>query len=291
VSKEFVPKEKSLVVSTSPPKWLNIILDINGILCHCMEKVATNRMPFVNDVRDGIHSLTVPTIIRPKAIFKRPSLLEFFTTISKFANYIFIWNSIKMSIIEEIIDYPFRNLPPPFEILRQDNYRKIETSRGKYLKVIGGSKEIFLKNLSQALFIGSTHLNGENIILINENTKKCVCIDSRNCLLQTWTPLADTDDFLLCTLAPWLLRFYTNCSRRHLKNFVNRYWIGVCLWLDDGPVWVPPTGPGFERSNFCLYFLPDNQNEEFQNFNLLICFKCIFPLYSNIFNPINNPFK
>jgi hypothetical protein len=35
-------------------------------------------------------------------------------------------------------------LPPPFEILGQDSCKKIETTQGKYLKVIGRSKEILL---------------------------------------------------------------------------------------------------------------------------------------------------
>jgi 5'-3' exonuclease len=74
---ENVPKGVSSVVSTSPPKWLNIVLDINGILCHCMEKAATRGMLFVNDVKQGIHSPTVPTIVRPKAVLTRPGLHEF----------------------------------------------------------------------------------------------------------------------------------------------------------------------------------------------------------------------
>jgi hypothetical protein len=51
VSEEYIPKGVSSVVSTSPTKWLNIVLDINGILCHCMEKAATRGMLFVNDVK------------------------------------------------------------------------------------------------------------------------------------------------------------------------------------------------------------------------------------------------
>jgi hypothetical protein len=51
ISQEYVPKGVSSVVSTSPPKWLNIVLDINGILCHCMEKAAIIGMLFMNDVK------------------------------------------------------------------------------------------------------------------------------------------------------------------------------------------------------------------------------------------------
>jgi hypothetical protein len=85
VSKEFIPNEQSAVVSTDPkPKWLNIVLDINGILFHCIEKKTTNKMPFVNSVQQRIHSSTVPTIVGPKAVFTRPGLHEFLTTISRF---------------------------------------------------------------------------------------------------------------------------------------------------------------------------------------------------------------
>jgi hypothetical protein len=167
LSEEYVPEGVSHVVLMTKAKWLNIILDINGILCHCMEKAGTSRMPFVYDESQGIHSSTVLTIVEPKAIFTRPGLLEFFTEISKFATRIFIWSSMKRSTIDKIVDYLFHGLPLLFDILGQDSYRKIETSRGRYLTIISGSKEIFLKNLSKALFVGSTLLDQENTILID----------------------------------------------------------------------------------------------------------------------------
>jgi hypothetical protein len=183
VSEEFVPNEQSTVVSIDPkPKWLNIVLDINGILCHCMEKKATIRMLFVNSVQ-------------------QPSLHEFLTTISKFAARVIIWSSMKRSTVEEIVHYLFRGLPQPFEVLGQDSCREIEIYRGKYLKVIGGSKEIFLKNLSEALFVGSTQIDEENTIIIDDSPEKCVCNDRGNYLfLETWSPLGGVDDFLVCTL-------------------------------------------------------------------------------------------
>jgi hypothetical protein len=185
VSEEFVPNEQSSIVSTDPkPKWLNIVLDINGILCHCMEKKATNKMPFVNSVQQGIHLSTVPTIVGPKAVFTRPGLHEFLIAISKFTAKVIVWSSMKKSTIEEIVPYLFRGLPQPFKVLGQDSCRKIEIFQGKYLKVIGGSKKIFLKNLSEALFIGSTQLDEENTILIDDNPEKCVCNDRVNCLFS-----------------------------------------------------------------------------------------------------------
>jgi hypothetical protein len=90
VSKEYVPKGVSLVVLRSPPKWVNIVLDINCISFHCMEKAATSKMPFVNDVREGIHSSTISTILEPKVVFTHLGLLGISTVISKFATRVFI---------------------------------------------------------------------------------------------------------------------------------------------------------------------------------------------------------
>jgi hypothetical protein len=177
LSEEYVPEGVSPIVFMTKAKWLNIILNINIILCHCMEKARTSRMPFMYEESQGIHSSTVPTIVGPKVVFTRLGLLEFFTTISKFAACIYIWSSMKRSTIDKIVGYLFHSLPLPFDILGQDICRKIETSRGKYLTVINGSKEIFLKNLSEALFVGNTLLDQENIILIDDSPKKCVCND------------------------------------------------------------------------------------------------------------------
>jgi hypothetical protein len=80
----------------------------------------------------------------------------------------------KKIIISFVVCHPF------FEIFGHGSYRKIETSRRKYL--ISGLKEMFLKTLSQALFIGSIQLDNENTILIDDSPKKCVCNDSGNCL-------------------------------------------------------------------------------------------------------------
>ena len=171
---------------------------------------------------------TAPTIIKSKTVFTWPSLLEFLIAISKFAARVIIWSSMKKSTVEEIVHYLFRGLPPPFEVFGQDSCKKIKIYRGKYLKVIGGSKEIFLKNLSEAFFIRSTHVDKENMIIFVESSKKCVCNDRGKYLfLETWTPLDVDDDFLVLILGQWLLRLYTNCTREQLRDFVNRNHIRV----------------------------------------------------------------
>jgi hypothetical protein len=88
----------------------------------------------VNDVKQGIHSPTVPTIVRPKAVFTRPGLHEFLTTISDFAARVLIWSSMKRSTVEKIVQYLFCGLLLWFDILGQDSCRRIETSRASILQ-------------------------------------------------------------------------------------------------------------------------------------------------------------
>jgi hypothetical protein len=135
---------------------------------------------------------------------------------------------MKRSTVEKIVQYLFRGLPLPFDILGQDSCRRIETLWGKYLTVIGGSKEIFLKVLLEKLFIRSKRMDSQNTTLIDDSPEKCVCNDSENCLiLKTWNPLDASDDFLLRSLVPWLLNMHKNCGRGQLRDFVNREQIGV----------------------------------------------------------------
>ena len=80
--------------------------------------------------------------------------------------------------------------------------------------MIGGSKKIFLKVLSEKLFIGSKRMDSQNTILINDSLEKFVCNDNGNYLyLETWNPLDASNDFILRSLASWLLNVYKNCCQ------------------------------------------------------------------------------
>jgi hypothetical protein len=58
-------------------KWLNVVLDLNGILCVCKEK---RQMPKGQVYVDGLrpHSGTFSSLVGPKAVFVRPSFQRFF---------------------------------------------------------------------------------------------------------------------------------------------------------------------------------------------------------------------
>ena len=68
-----------------------------------MEKAAIRGMFPVNNVKQGIHSPMVLTIVGPKVVFMRPSLHEFLNTISEFDTRVLIWSSMKRSTMENIV--------------------------------------------------------------------------------------------------------------------------------------------------------------------------------------------
>ena len=77
-------------------------------------------------------------------------------------------------------------------------------------------------------------MDSHNTILIDDSPEKYVCNNNGNCLfLETWNPLDASNDFLLHSLAPWLLNVHKNYGRRQLRDFINREQIGVRLLAKD----------------------------------------------------------
>ena len=66
-------------------KWLNIFLDLNGVLCHCVERSAASqrRRTFCED--QHVYPLRIPTLVGPKGIYCHPCVREFLCFISDFA--------------------------------------------------------------------------------------------------------------------------------------------------------------------------------------------------------------
>jgi hypothetical protein len=68
------------IESANVQRWLNVILDLNGALCSCIQKSTVTRRgpqqkPYYVDV--FLHSPTIPTCVGPKAVYVRPSVANF----------------------------------------------------------------------------------------------------------------------------------------------------------------------------------------------------------------------
>ena len=219
-------------------KWLNVILDLNGILCVCEEKRFLPRNQQYNTVR-GRHSSTVPSIVGPKAVFVRPSCLRFLENLSRFAD-ISVWSSMKLSTVKEVCKHIFGDLCPPINILGQGSCDKIMRYDDDQvfvpMKVNGTSKDIFLKTLSKRVFphFGGRY-NSENTIVIDDSPVKHILNSRENIvLLEPWNYRGngEVDSFLVDKLGPWL--YDLHCNRQHgLIEFQKNFGIGRPMMSED----------------------------------------------------------
>jgi hypothetical protein len=64
-----------VVLSSNVPRWLNVIVDLNGILCSCVQKSSGSRKGYQQKrffPKGFVHSASVPMCIGPKAVYIRP---------------------------------------------------------------------------------------------------------------------------------------------------------------------------------------------------------------------------
>ena len=202
----------------SVPTWLNIVFDLNGILCACEEfRFRDSRLRFTNDMAP--HSSTLPAHVGPKLVWTRPGCNLFLKALSEFAT-ISIWSSMKVATTRTIAHYLFRNVTPPKIVNGQEHCKRIVTSVvnrvPKFLKVKGTEKDVFLKTLSVGLFPKYRDVfTMENTIIVDDSAYKHVLNNPENVLLaDTWSPNGngENDTFLLDVLLPWLQQLHNSVN-------------------------------------------------------------------------------
>jgi hypothetical protein len=104
-------------------KWLHLVMDLNGILCVCLERILSRGQTYV--VSKKPHSGTVPYLVGPKAVYVRSSCGRFFRKLGIMAD-ITIWSSMTVSIVKFVCDLLFEDLPMrPVNILGHESYDRI----------------------------------------------------------------------------------------------------------------------------------------------------------------------
>ena len=100
-------------------RCLNVVLDLNGILCVCTKYRFLPRIVAWN-FESAPHSSFVLPRIGPKAVYVRLSCSTFLSVLSSFAD-ITIWSSMRELTVQKIYEHLFRGLPMPLHILEQDS--------------------------------------------------------------------------------------------------------------------------------------------------------------------------
>ena len=71
-------------------KWLNIVLDLNGVLCQCVERSSARRHGRTLREDEHVYSSRIPTLVSPKGVYCRPRVREFLRLISGFATRVVV---------------------------------------------------------------------------------------------------------------------------------------------------------------------------------------------------------
>ncbi len=118
LSQDGLPRSMSVVPNKRPLKWLNLVLDLNGILCVTGSASAILRGSWKCSLRNQKNfSSTALAMIGSKAVYIRSGLRDFLVEMRKFVNSVVIWSSMKESTAEAIAAFLFGGLPPPDVIL------------------------------------------------------------------------------------------------------------------------------------------------------------------------------
>ena len=220
-------------VSLDVPRWLNVILDLNGVLCSCVQKNTVTRRaaqqkPFYE--KGFVHSATVPTCVGPKAVYVRPGVAAFVKRVSGFAD-ITIWSSMVQSTANEVVDYLFDKNVKPVAVYGQESCDTIQVNNGEELKYPKSDKSIFLKTMRSRLFQGeASRYKENNTVLIDDSPEKSILNNTGNAVfLKSWKHTSrnsSSDTYLWDEVAPWLERLHRE-GGGEVAKFVNRNRLGV----------------------------------------------------------------
>ena len=223
--------------SRAVSRWLNVVLDLNGILFVCAEYRFLPRIAAWNP-KSTPHSSSVPARIGPKAVYVRSSCSTFLSVLSGFAD-ITVWSSMRKLTVQKVCEYLFRGLPMPLHILGQDSYDRInimgQNNRVTTMKVKGTHKDIFLKTLSKGLLC---RFNGkftkENTVIIDDSPLKHILNTPENVLLPaSWLHdgAGPSDTFLMDTLLLCLENMHRSQDLKVAAGV--RIWIGQPMMCED----------------------------------------------------------
>lgn len=201
-------------------RWLNVILDLNGILCVCKDRRVVPKDQVYNLVSNA-HSSVLPAPIGPKAVFVRPHCLDFLRELTAIA-YVSVWSSMVLTTTKSICDYLFRGVHSPYLIWGQNSCEvvKVRGLRNKLsnLKVKGTNKDLFLKPLDKLFDALDSKFHPHDTIIIDDSREKHVVNEPENVVLPvSWSERDVSDRFLVDELLPWIQRLHQSRGRSLLS--------------------------------------------------------------------------
>ena len=210
-------EERILLPSSSnfADKWLNVILDLNGVLCVCEDK---RSLPIKREF-SAVSPMLVATTIGMKRIVIRPHLKEFLRDLLSFA-FVSVWSSMKSSTTKLISEYLFKDLDPPLLIFGQEHCKTLKCKNKcgglVTVKESGTNKDLFLKPLEKLFMAPTASFSVDNTIIVDDSPVQHVMNELENVVLpDSWSYVGDdaNDSFLMDQLLPWIRGFHLARSR------------------------------------------------------------------------------
>ena len=189
-------------------KWLNVVMDLNGILSVC-EDWKSNQSTKQFNKSFAAHSTTIGAVVGMKVVYNRLNGLNFLEELGRIAS-IRVWSPMKISNVKGVVNYLFPKGKLPCVVLAQDLCKRLkcrDSSRQLTTFMVSGTqKELFLKNLD-TLFLGYKGIfNLGNTVIVDDTPLKYIMNRSQNVmLLNPWSNCGngEQDTFLLRTLLLW----------------------------------------------------------------------------------------
>ena len=231
-------EEIGLVPRDPSATWLNIVIDLNGILCSCSPAWQAKG----SRSRDfSVHSATLPTEVGKKLVWVRPGCKDFLSRLAGFAT-ITVWSSMMATTTKEICGFFFGSIKPikPFQILGQEDCDRVPLrnvgDRTFFMKEPGTQKDIFLKTLSAHLFSNydGIYTEANTLVINNSPIKHMLNLPDNVLLLPSWSHKVNgavEDSGLLGEILPYLLGLHK--FRGSLKKYRSSHLFGRPMFYDD----------------------------------------------------------
>lgn len=227
--------------SIATNRWLNVILDLNGILCVCEEFRLLSKSIQLN-ILSKSRTTCRPALVGPKAVYVRPNCSDFLRKLGEIA-FIGVWSSMKKNNTEGVCRHLFRGIELPLLMLGQDSCTtlKCKDRQGRIstFRVPGTQKELFLKNLDTIFNdFGASRFTPANTIIVDDSPSKHILNKPENVVLtQTWSYVGDgdRDTFLISELLPWIQRMHESRDQGLLFFRRNNTFGGRMLCNESDP--------------------------------------------------------
>jgi hypothetical protein len=165
------------------PKWLNVVLELNGVLCSIapMSEAPAQCLHFPDPKFPPVLSATVPTIVAERVVYCRPQLVGFIKMLN-LVSHIHVWSTLPAKVVHGLCSFLFsKSDVVPQVVLAShqcDNLLLKNYARAMYP---GTTDPLLLKYPRRRLYSRrDVNINDNNLLMIDSNPATCFAVPANN---------------------------------------------------------------------------------------------------------------